>query len=268
MSVAEQLGVSEELLALVMAAVDHAIPTVREAGSFHPFLMANGGRSPLLRRFITEDLPAAVEAARKSVLSLAEDQKRYAIAFDGRLTQENRKYDAVIIEAGERTTDYGVTFGQMYSPASKARAFELVGNLTFLGRADNLFGNERAEKSLIYFRDPAFGLDEAYRVLKERGLSIQRDADDLKVQWQEGPVLFVKLTRGKGVQEEAAAVGEGTPHAKVMQGCDARFEISFDDLEEVLDEMNTLIEVQATLEHAVGGINYNTWNQRLSSAED
>ena len=53
-----------------------------------------------------------------------------------------------------------------------------------------------------------------------------------------------------------------------MRLCDdAQFEITFGDLDEVLDEINTLIEVQATLQGATHGYQYNAWNRQWSAPD-
>src|SRR5262245_27382193 len=108
---------------------------------------------------------------------------------------------------------------------------------------------------LILFRDAHLGLDEAVHLLSDRGLCVRREGDSLAVRWDQGkgPVLTVGLVGGEVIRQEAEEIGEGTPHAAALSGCDARFEISFDDLDEVLDEINTLIEVQCTLQDATGG---------------
>src|SRR5438445_3244081 len=101
---------------------------------------------------------------------------------------------------------------------------------------------------LIYFRSGKCDLDSAERVLSERGLTVSRASDFLDVRWENGPRLRVAVTQGERVQEEAAELAESYTHAYEVGQCDARFEITFDELEEVLDEINTLIEVQAALE--------------------
>ena len=40
------------------------------------------------------------------------------------------------------------------------------------------------------------------------------------------------------ILEEAQEIGQGTPHQAAMQLCNARFEVSVDNLEEALDEIN------------------------------
>ena len=49
-----------------------------------------------------------------------------------------------------------------------------------------------------------------------------------------------------------------------LKGCDARFVIEFDDLDAVLDETNTLIELQGALQEAApSAVFFNAWNGNL-----
>jgi hypothetical protein len=49
-----------------------------------------------------------------------------------------------------------------------------------------------------------------------------------------------------------------------LSQCAARIEITFDDLEEVRTEIDTLIEVQETLQDATQGFIFNAWNRKLA----
>jgi hypothetical protein len=53
-----------------------------------------------------------------------------------------------------------------------------------------------------------------------------------------------------------------------MSTLDAAFEISFDDLDKVLAEANTLIEVQRILQQITEGVIVRSWNDELSGPED
>jgi hypothetical protein len=63
---------------------------------------------------------------------------------------------------------------------------------------------------------------------------------------------------------EAAKIGHGTPHEDALRECDARFEIVIEDLDEALDEINTLMEVQGALQDVSQGFLFLPWNGELS----
>jgi hypothetical protein len=126
---------------------------------------------------------------------------------------------------------------------------------------------ESAPRFLVFYHKPGFGIDEAERALASgqgRDLSRTRRGDVLAVRWKEGPVLFVRHTVGEVVAEELALLGDN-PHAEGLAACDALFEVSFLDLDEVLDESISLLDVQWTFEdELVGGFEYLEWNNTLT----
>ncbi len=124
-----------------------------------------------------------------------------------------------------------------------------------------------AGNSIVMFHDPALDLAGARRALEATTLNVDGDDRELRVRWATGPVLRVTLERNPGVLAEAGELGAGTAFATQLQVCDARFVIAFDDLDAVLDEANTLIETQLTLQHATRGILFNTWNDEMSGPE-
>ncbi|ALN55874.1 hypothetical protein GLE_0516 [Lysobacter enzymogenes] len=122
-----------------------------------------------------------------------------------------------------------------------------------------------AAVSMVLFPAAAFDLDWAHATLSAQGLEVAAAAQGLQVRWDEdGPVLRIAFVHGAQVAREAAAIAAGGGYADALRGCDARFEIAIDDLDEALDEMNTLIEVQTTLQEGTGGFLFNDWNGELS----
>ena len=116
----------------------------------------------------------------------------------------------------------------------------------------------------VYFRGAA-SLDDAARALP-KSMEIQRDGECLVVRWGSGPELVIGLSAEEHVPIEAAEVAEdhGLPE---LVDCDRRFEVSFDDLEAVLDETNTLAEVQMTLQAMTRGFLHNAWNGIVTPPE-
>lgn len=128
------------------------------------------------------------------------------------------------------------------------------------------------DATLIFFRSGHGDLDTAASVLRGRGLSVQRKRNDfgaeLVVGFPHGPQLRVAFVVEPYVRAEAEEIGVGSAHAAGMRLCDVRYEILIDDLDGVLDEINTLIDVQAALQKATGGFLFNTWNGKLQGPED
>ena len=121
-----------------------------------------------------------------------------------------------------------------------------------------------ADGCLVFFRPGACDLDAAAKALAGYGLTVTRRGNELTAGRLGSPQFHIVLSEAPHVAAEAAEVGEGTPHAAAMRKCGARFEISIDDLEAALDEINTLMEVQGALQDASQGFLFLPWNGNLS----
>lgn len=119
----------------------------------------------------------------------------------------------------------------------------------------------------IYFKSGSCDLDAAALILTSHGLTVEQHPGYFTVRRTTWPFFDVGISNESWVRDEAKEIGAETPHAAVLQDCDARFEISFDSLDEVLDEMNTMIEVQTCLQEACKGILFLPWNGNLSAPE-
>ena len=87
--------------------------------------------------------------------------------------------------------------------------------------------------SMIFFpsSSPELRIENAERLLADRGARVARETDALSVRWGDGPELAVTLSTGPHVAEEAAKIAEGTPFATELSRCDARFEVGIRDLD-------------------------------------
>ena len=124
---------------------------------------------------------------------------------------------------------------------------------------------------LLFFRDPdaRFGAARLRELLADRALTVTGDEPPFAVRFRDGPTLYLSLTRGDEAEVLASRLmGRGHGRRDQTAGCDAYIEITFDDLDEVLDEINTLIEVQATLQTATGGLMYCSWNQNWAGPDE
>jgi hypothetical protein len=60
------------------------------------------------------------------------------IAYDGYVTVEDDRSDAIVVEGHERGHAASVTFFQRYRPGGRLRRFTTLGNAGFLGEGDPL----------------------------------------------------------------------------------------------------------------------------------
>jgi hypothetical protein len=121
-----------------------------------------------------------------------------------------------------------------------------------------------ADGCWVFFRPGACDLDAAAKSLTGYGLTVTRLGDELTTGRPGSPQFRIGLSAEPHVAAEAAEIGEGTPHAAAMRECGARFEVGIDDLDEALDEINTLMEVQGALQYASQGFLFLPWNGNLS----
>lgn len=116
---------------LIFAALDHGVDSIADgAGPLIPFVMivtVEGEKR--LQRFVTDQLEEGVEAARNYVEEEKSDTAIYAIAWDGYLTLDEQKCDAILVEAGERDRERGVLLAQRYEQKGMfKKKTHLIGN--------------------------------------------------------------------------------------------------------------------------------------------
>jgi hypothetical protein len=117
---------------------------------------------------------------------------------------------------------------------------------------------------MVFFRGGACDLDNAARSLESDGLTVARESDHLIVGRPDSPSYRVRLSVGPHVKLEAVEIAAGTEHESAMREFTARFEIEIEDLDEALDEINTLMEIQGGLQDASSGYLFIPWNGNLS----
>jgi hypothetical protein len=137
--------IPEKLLDLAFLALDHGFNSIKDgkSGILIPFVMFEHGDERSLNRYVADTAQESVERAFAAIPSLPLDTTRYAVAFEGYITLEGRRWDAVIVEAGETGFSQGETFALRYQKKKGlfARGYESVGNPIHLGPAEQRFNN-------------------------------------------------------------------------------------------------------------------------------
>jgi hypothetical protein len=117
----EEFEPSEEFADLFFLAIDHGFGSIEDgSGPLIPFVLTHsfeGKRD--LRRFVTEELSDGVKQAQKFVEQNRASIRMYAIASDGYITVEGKKWDAILVEAGDSASPIGVVFCQRYQATKK-----------------------------------------------------------------------------------------------------------------------------------------------------
>ena len=124
---------SNDLMEFALFALDHAADSVLpSSGPLVPFCLIEVGGERKLTRFLG-DLEEGQQAARDKA-SQTPGAERAAVAWDGYLTVEGTRTDAVFVEASERGDSESVILAQRYTSGERA------GNPVLVGRGTPLFG--------------------------------------------------------------------------------------------------------------------------------
>lgn len=132
-----EIPASDDLMELVFAALDHGVESVTDGGPLVPFVLVEGAEGRELTRFVADTLEEGQARAREH--AAASGAERVAVAYDGYLTVQGERSDAVFVEAQERGTDATAIFAQRYRPGGRLRKFSTIGNATFAGEGDAFF---------------------------------------------------------------------------------------------------------------------------------
>jgi len=121
---------------VMFQALDHAAACVRDTGeTLIPFSIvetADGERT--MRRYMAERIEEGVAQGRKTLIETKADIMRYAFAWDGFVTIEGKKWDAVIVEAGDKIAPTGILICQRYEKKGfLKKKTELCGNPAVIG---------------------------------------------------------------------------------------------------------------------------------------
>lgn len=114
----------------------------------------------------------------------------------------------------------------------------------------------------VMFPSGACDLSAAERALRAARFTVVNSGGRLTVSQPGSQHFSVVLSTEEWVALESAEIGErrGEP---ALAACNARFEVSVDDLDAALDEVNTLMELEGTLQDASQGYLFLTWNSNL-----
>jgi len=119
---------------------------------------------------------------------------------------------------------------------------------------------------LVFFRPGNCDLQRAETSLLKQGLTVTMRGDHIVAGRPACPHFLISLSSEPHVVIEAIEIGEGTEHSEGMSKCSVRFEVTIDDLDDALDEINTLMEVEVALQEASDGYIFLSWNGTLSAS--
>lgn len=111
---AEQVDTSVEFNDLMFLALDHGVDSKKNGSApLVPFVMVkNLNGENHAHQFAAETLEESLEKAKQYVDSQKSSIAIYAIVWDGFLTLDSKKWDAILVEAGEQGSESGVLLAQ------------------------------------------------------------------------------------------------------------------------------------------------------------
>jgi hypothetical protein len=120
-------------------------------------------------------------------------------------------------------------------------------------------------RCLVFFRDPegTFTPARMKEVLTRWDVTVEGEVEPFALRWfGEDPVFYASMIRGEVAGMLAGRLmGRRRKHRALAESCDAYIEIKFDNLDEVLDRVDSLLGVQNALQAATDGLAYQSWNQ-------
>ena len=117
----------------------------------------------------------------------------------------------------------------------------------------------RGSSFQVFFTGPTTIGDAAQAL--SRKMHVVEDENGFTVRWPDvtEPELVVGLSAEPHIAVEAAEIA-GYRKIDAFKAFDRRFEVYIDDLDKALDEINTMNEVQLTLQDLTNGYIVRSWN--------
>jgi hypothetical protein len=104
-----------ELMDLMFAALDHAVGSIADAGGpMTPFVLCAEGDRAELHRFVAETVEEGLERAREFIKHVGPEITQVALAYDGYITVDDVRTDAVLVDVQAAGTPTSDVFAQRY----------------------------------------------------------------------------------------------------------------------------------------------------------
>jgi hypothetical protein len=132
---------SSELNDLMFLALDHGFASIEDkSGPLVPFVMVRTiSCQKTMHRFVCERLEEGVKKAKAYIEANKSELEMYAIAWDGYVTLEGKRWDAILVEASERSNELGFLLCQRYeTKGTFKKKNHAVGNPALIDRPVSL----------------------------------------------------------------------------------------------------------------------------------
>lgn len=133
----EESTISNQVEDLVIEAIGIALTDLSASGQLLPFVVSVTNGEKTLHRCVAETFEEAERKARNH----ADVQRRAAecvvLIFDGVVSEDTTRHEAVIAEAFEATEDAGYRFAQLYKRTRFRKRVQPIDGICEMGKVDN-----------------------------------------------------------------------------------------------------------------------------------
>ncbi|GAA4299005.1 hypothetical protein [Nibribacter koreensis] len=129
----------EKLADLMFFGLDYGIENLHadSAGTLIPIVVTEKEGERDLKRFVTERMEEGLKKGEQFLMN--EKEARYGIViYDGYLTVDGNKVDAVLVKGFDRQDEVGYIIGQRYSRKKDNTELEVIGNPAFIGNEEQM----------------------------------------------------------------------------------------------------------------------------------
>ena len=126
---------------LMNFALGHALWIVSSGGGVSPFTVTESEGKRHVNVFVGQPYETAVDAARQSLIGADPKTEMCALAFDGYVTMDGVRLDAILVEVVSRGMKGALVAHQRYRPKKADQMFEEIGRAAVQRTAKNMLEN-------------------------------------------------------------------------------------------------------------------------------
>lgn len=119
---------------LAFMTLGHALESISEGGPLIPLVLVEGAEGRAAHRFVADTLEEGIAKASNFVAGDPQWQ-RATLAYDGYLSAEGQRTDAIYVLAWDRPSRTAVQVAHRYLPGGPAAPLQRVGAPMYLGSA-------------------------------------------------------------------------------------------------------------------------------------
>ncbi len=129
----------EGLVELMFKGLDHGIGSIQDSeGLLIAFSLFQRNGEIKIVRFVTDKVEEGPIQAQKHLQKMDEKPDFAIIAYEGIVTIENEKFDAVIVEGFDKNDADGYVLAQRFKRKTADSTFEAIGNAGYFGNCENV----------------------------------------------------------------------------------------------------------------------------------